>query len=243
MALRPLVSLLALGALGAGSGPLQDPAPAPAAAKPLATERAMHGFRVLVRPGFAESPLHDATMAELEHQLYQIVRAVPDAPLADLRKIPIWVGDEAEIHRTKCMFFHPSAIWLRLNEPGREFLAGGVEIANAKNFLSWTRDQPWMVLHELAHGYHHLVLGVAHAGVEAAFTAAKDSKAYQKTLHFSGREVKHYALTNGKEWFAEATEAYFGTNDFYPFVRAELRQADPAGHAELVRIWGEPRRG
>ena len=25
------------------------------------------------------------------------------------------------------------------------------------------------------------------------------------------------------EYFAEASEAFFGTNDFYPFVRAELR--------------------
>jgi hypothetical protein len=203
----------------------------------------MHGFRVLVRPGFAESPLFDRTIAELDHQLYQIARAVADAPLAALRKIPIWVGDEAEIHRTKCMFYHPSADWLREHEPGREFLAGGVEIANAKNFLVWTRDQPWMVLHELAHGYHHQVLGHDHAGIEAAFAAAKETKAYQKTLNFAGRELKHYALTNSKEWFAEATEAYFGTNDFHPFVRAELRQVDPIGHAELVRIWGEPRRG
>jgi len=231
-----LVSLLALCGFVATGWP-QDPAPAP-----IAAERLLHGFRVLVRPGFAASPLFDRTIAELDHQLYQIERAVADGPLALLRKIPIWVGDEAAIHRGKCMFYHPSADWLREHEPGREFLAGGVEIANAANFLTWTRDQPWMVLHELAHGYHHQVLGHTHAGVQAAFAAARQTQAYKKTINFAGRELPHYALTNAQEWFAEATEAYFGTNDFHPFVRAELRQVDPGGHAELLRIWGEPRR-
>lgn len=237
MASRLLVSLLGLVALAWGNASHQDPAPTP-----LATERLLHGFRVLMRPGFTESPLFARTIAELDHQLYQIERAVADGPLAALRKIPIWIGDEAEIHRGKCMFYHPSAAWLREHEPGREFLALGVEIANAANFLCWTRDQPWMVLHELAHGYHHQVLGHEHAGVQAAFATARDTKAYQKTFNFAGRELVHYALTNAQEWFAEATEAYFGTNDFHPFVRAELQQVDPKGHAELLRIWGEPRR-
>ena len=31
------------------------------------------------------------------------------------------------------------------------------------------------------------------------------------------------------EYFAEASEAYFGTNDFFPFVRIELRRHDPIG--------------
>jgi hypothetical protein len=197
---------------------------------------------VLVRPGFARTPLHDRVFEELASQLYGIGRAVADAPLQQLRGIPIWVGDEAAIHREKCMFYHPSAQWLHEHEPGREFLAGGVEIACAANFLTWTRDQPWMVLHELAHAYHHQVLGHDHDGIRRAFAGARTSGSYVKVLHAGGREVRHYALTNDQEWFAEATEAYFGTNDFHPFVRAELRQVDPAGHAELVRIWGEPRR-
>ena len=56
-----------------------------------------------------------------------------------------------------------------------------------------------------------------------------------------GRRVRHYALTNHKEYFAEATEAYLYRNDFYPFVRAELQQVDPGGHALLESIWGSAR--
>ena len=41
--------------------------------------------------------------------------------------------------------------------------------------------------------------------------------------------------------FAEGTEAYFYHNDFYPFVRAELKQHDPTLHDALENIWGRLR--
>jgi hypothetical protein len=40
------------------------------------------------------------------------------------------------------------------------------------------------------------------------------------------------------EYFAEATEAFFGTNDFYPFVRAELKRHDPAAYELMNELWG-----
>jgi hypothetical protein len=45
-------------------------------------------------------------------------------------------------------------------------------------------------------------------------------------------------LTNPQEFFAEMTESYFGTNDFYPFVAGELRQVEPEVFALLKEIWG-----
>jgi dipeptidyl-peptidase-4 len=57
-------------------------------------------------------------------------------------------------------------------------------------------------------------------------------------LLYTGKVVRHYATTNHKEYFAEATEAYFYRNDFYPFVRAELQRHDSIMHDLLVEIWG-----
>jgi hypothetical protein len=34
------------------------------------------------------------------------------------------------------------------------------------------------------------------------------------------------------------TECYFGSNDFYPFVTGELKQAEPETFALLADIWG-----
>jgi len=39
------------------------------------------------------------------------------------------------------------------------------------------------------------------------------------------------------EYFAESTEAYFGTNDFYPYVRSELKEHDPNMFNLLGTIW------
>ena len=185
----------------------------------------------------AQKPLADDTLRLLEFQLYQITRVVPTNALARLRVIPIWV--ELYHPRHPCMCYHPSPDWLREHDmnPAK---AGGVELANATNFLSWTKQQPLMVLHELAHGYHDQVLKHGNPELHAAYTNAVASKRYDEVLHINGRKQRHYALNNDEEYFAEATEAYFGTNDFYPFTRAELKQHDPEMFALLGKLWEMP---
>ena len=69
----------------------------------------------------------------------------------------------------------------------------------------------------------------------------KEEGIYKEVLLYTGRKVRHYGLTNHKEYFAESTEAYFGVNDFYPFVRAELKQYDPRMFDLMQKIWGKIR--
>jgi hypothetical protein len=60
-------------------------------------------------------------------------------------------------------------------------------------------------------------------------------------LYSNNQNYAKPALQSGmndqQEYFAEATESYFGTNDFYPFVRAELKQHDPAVYQLIERVW------
>jgi hypothetical protein len=183
--------------------------------------------------------LHARTLELLDDHLYRITRVIPATALAKLRKVPIWI--ELAHPRHPCMCYHVSRRWLREHNmnPSK---AGGVEIANVRHFLTWTIDQPWMVLHELAHAYHHQVLGFDHAGIRACYDEAMREKRYHAVLHISGEKRKHYACTNPIEYFAEMTEAYFGTNDFYPFVRAELKQVDPRMADVIEKVWGVSRR-
>jgi hypothetical protein len=136
-----------------------------------------------------------------------------------------------------CAEYHPSREWLRANgyNPDK---AKSVEIGNASRFLRWSLDQPAMVLHELAHAYHHRVLGYDHEGIRAAFRAAVEGGRYERVLRFNGSEERAYALENEQEYFAEGTEAFFGTNDFYPFVRAELLRHDPKLFEVLEEVFG-----
>jgi hypothetical protein len=200
----------------------------------------IEGWTILVNKSFRqrEAQLCADTLKLVRQQLELIVRNVPAPAVEKLRTIKIWV-EEAEGHHP-CMAYHPDPGWLREHDMNPD-KARCVELANARNFLKWVNDQPWMVFHELAHGYHHQFLsdGFENKDVRAALERVAKSKIYESVLHINGRRQRHYALTNPQEYFAESSEAYFGTNDFYPFVRSELREADPAGCDLLGAVWGK----
>lgn len=200
--------------------------------------RTLEGWTIHLNTRFAdvEPELCDETMTLLRFQLLQIVRVVPKPAVKALRTIPIWVELDEPHH--PCMCYHPDPGWLRAHDMNPD-KARSVELANARNFLTWTRQQPWMVLHELAHGYHHQIVadGYENAELEAALGEAKERKLYDDVLRINGRQDRHYALTNQQEYFAEQTEAYFGTNDFFPFVRPELKQHDPRMYALIEALW------
>jgi dipeptidyl-peptidase-4 len=138
------------------------------------------------------------------------------------------------------MQYHPSRQWL-IDHGHDPRLARKVHITQARELLS--REQmlkhPAVILHELAHGFHDQVLGFDHPEIIAAFNRAKEAGIYKEVLLYTGKTVRHYGLTNHKEYFAEGTEAYFYRNDFYPFVRAELKRHDSQFHDLLQSIWGD----
>ncbi len=223
----PLFVLLAA---GAEPGPRYDPTD-------HYEVRQIEGWRVVVNKQFLrqDPSLSSDTLKLLGCQLYEVTRKVPAGALSKLRKIAIWV-EAAEPHHP-CMAYHPNAGWLRDHGMNPD-KAKCVEIANAKNFLTWTLDQPWMVLHELAHGYHDQFLGgYENPDVRAQFDRAMKAKRYDAVARISGRTERAYAATNPMEYFAEGTEAFFGTNDFYPFVRSELKHHDPQMYDLLERLW------
>ena len=181
-----------------------------------------------------QAELGDAALKLLRVKLYDVSRVVPAKPCAELRKTPIWLGvDDGPNDRAQ---YHPSSDWLTKHGFNPE-KAKAVEIGNAKRFLKTAIEQPAMVLHELAHSYHDRVLRFDHPGILAAYDAAKQVGAYASVLRISGVMERHYALTDPQEYFAEGTEAFFGTNDFYPFVRAELRLHDPKLFHLLEELW------
>jgi hypothetical protein len=209
-----------------------------AAYEPTANYRveSCEGWKVYVSAALhrEQAELESRVLALLRVKLSDIARVVPAAAVEKLRRAPVWV--ELEDQDIKCMNYHPSAAWLREHGYNPE-KAGGIEIGNARNFLRWSLDQPWMVLHELAHYYHDRVIGWDNAEIRQAYQTMVESHRYDAVLRVSGKRERHYALTNVKEYFAESTEAFFGTNDFYPFVRAELREEDPVMYELLAKYW------
>jgi Mlc titration factor MtfA (ptsG expression regulator) len=88
-------------------------------------------------------------------------------------------------------------------------------------------------------GLSILTLSCTNWRIRAAYDAAKEQGIYKEVIAHTGDKVEHYGLSNPMEYFAESTEAYFGVNDFFPFVRAELKQHDPRMFVLLQEIWGE----
>jgi hypothetical protein len=193
-------------------------------------DRAIAGWSVK-----AHLDVPDAALRLLETRLEDVVRLLPAKAVERLRQVPIWIGGfdgEKGIAQ-----YHPSRDWLEKNGYNPE-KARAVDLGCPAMFVRETTRQPFMVLHELAHAYHDRVLSFDHEKLKASHQAAVKSGRYDSVLFWDGRKVKHYGLTTPQEHFAEATEAYFGTNDFYPFVRPELREHDPELAKLIEELWG-----
>lgn len=200
----------------------------------------MEGWTVHIDPALLEgehAEMGAKALRMLGDHLNRVALLVPEDRLKNLKKCEIWV----ENHHPSmgAMQYHPSVGWLKNNGHDPR-LAKKVHIPRAKALISRSQllKHPAVVLHELSHAYHDQFLGFDHKSIVDAYKKAMKDKSYEKVLLYTGREVRHYGATNHKEYFAEGTEAYFYRNDFYPFVRAELKQHDPTLHAALEKIWG-----
>ena len=173
----------------------------------------------------------------LQRQLQAIKLIVPEDKVKRLQQVTIQIDLTRGLLQSPQ--YHPGKRWLKDNGHPEE-LAKRVHIPDARYFNArhFQHQQPWAVMHELAHAYHDQVLGFDHAEITAAWKRFVAGGRYDSVLHLDGKKRKHYALTNPMEFFAEMTESYFGQNDFYPFNRAELRRDEPEIYALMGKIWG-----
>jgi len=178
----------------------------------------------------------DATVL-LGDRLRDIKRSLREQRVRELQKVVIQLDlSHGQLDR---MQYHPSRHWLKEHDYS-ENLEKCIHIPVASSFASVEHQQiqPWSVLHELAHAYHDQVLGNDNRDVLAVFQSYRESGAGNNVAHINGEVVRHYALSNHKEFFAEMSEAYLGRNDFYPFVRAELKIDFPEVYELMQSIWG-----
>lgn len=201
----------------------------------------IEGWTVFVDPSLLEgehAALGRDAIKMLANHLQRIKILVPEKQLKMLQTLEIWL--ERHHPTLGAMQYHPGARWLKENGHDARLL-NKVHLPRAASLLSRQQilKHPAVILHELAHSYHDQVLGFNHSEVKQAYDRAMAAGKYQEVLLYTGRTVKHYGTTNEKEFFAEATEAYFYRNDFYPFVAAELEIYDPFTFSVLEKIWGK----
>lgn len=218
----------------------------PEAPRPTShTIRKIEGWTVRVDDRLLQSPNMDLgvrVLKSLEARLADINAVVQPDRLEKLHAVTIVL--DMTHGGLRPMQYHPDARWLVEHGYSAD-LVHCVHIPMAAELLEprQINVQPWCVLHELAHAYHDQVLGFDEVRIRDAYARYKKSGHGDSTLLITGERVPHYALTDQKEFFAEMTEAYFGTNDFFPFNRAELMTAEPELYALLKTIWGPVRTG
>jgi len=234
-----LVKLIELQSYGAV---FTDDSPSPSASGGAAyvptaryKQRKVEGWTVYVSPQLDKwTALSRESLKLLRHKLHMVKRYVPEKALKDLQKVPIWL--ELENPKVPYMTYHASKEVLKSQHQNPDKF-GAVEIGNVTNFMKWAFLQPFMTLNQLARAYHDRVLGHDNADIKAAYQQTIESGRYDLVLRFDGQYVRHPALADAKEYFAEMTETYYGVNNHYPFLQFELKQYDPNACDLLTKLW------
>ena len=200
------------------------------------TKRSIEGWTVYVSPDLQEKVAHaDEACKLLGHKLHLVRRYVPDKGLSSLQKMPIWL--EENDPTVPYIVYHDDKRTLRENglNPDKH---GAIEVGNTDNFQQWQNLQPSAVLHHLACAYFDRMDKADRTAVAEMFGKAAKSGKYDRVLRFDGKRVRHPALLNPREYFAELSESYYGFNDHYPFLQFELSRHDPDACVLLARLWG-----
>ena len=179
------------------------------------------------------------TLEHLRWELYQIKLAAPASAVTNMQvSNAIWIEYKERVG----LSYHPSRNWLighgyKIPRDPQSFMSLSV-----KTHVGDSYRHPFVVFHELAHGYdfHFIGKGRRYGNDEAQANYERMMKGgkYAKVKIWHGRSGSHYARTNRMEYWAESSEAYFAVNDIYPFVRAELREHDPQMARFVERYWG-----
>jgi|TARA_B100001971_G_scaffold44666_1_gene39614 hypothetical protein len=207
------------------------------------TKKDIEGWTIAVGPDLLRlenKAVADKAFKALANHLQRVKYILPEAKVKELQKLPVRL--ELNNARLGNMQYHPSRSWLLANRHDPA-LVKHVHIPRARALFSpdmWAKH-PYVVMHELAHAYHDQVLSFNNKEIIEAYNAAKKAGIYEKVMLYTGRTVRHYGLNNHKEYFAESTEAYLGVNDFYPFVRGELKEHDPRMYKIMEKVWGPVR--
>lgn len=214
---------------------------------PVYDSRTIQGWKVHVNRVLlaADGRQTSQVLDLLDAQLAEITKVVPSEAVKKLRKVPLYFNPEYPGLRPIAEY-HPDVQWLR--KSGRDpAMAKCVEFTNVRTYATETNRMPWFVLHELAHAYHdrELAEGYGNREIAQSYDRAKSSGHYDKvTRHYgNGRPntvEKAYAISSPMEYFAEATEAFFGRNDFFPFTRDELKSHDPDMANLIGKLWQVP---
>jgi hypothetical protein len=202
------------------------------------------GFQVMFSPALLREEATSVRVRQImRDRLGEVTRLVPPTALQHLRRVRLWLNLDPSGFSGA---FYASSPSNRHDERARGYgefhgaMYQGAVFPNIVRMIERTDDlkAPLVVLHELAHGYHHQVLGPANVEIKQTYEAAKAKGLYRNVSSRNGAIAPvGYAMSNEREYFAVLSQTYFGKNDQAPFDADELKTYDPDGFRLVERAW------
>ena len=201
--------------------------------------REVAGFQVYVNKN--DLPQHEAPINSaiqfIEGKLEEI-KALGLQPSVEKQLLSINIFLEWSNGSHGTAVYNRSAYALQtLNQSMEKWKA--VEIHHVRNFLkNDTSRQPYLIFHELAHGYHDRIGKLEQGMITHAYENAMQLGLYDRMVpNQFGERVYPYARADEREYFAELSVAFLAKNTTYPFISTELEVHDPVGYRMLTTLW------
>jgi len=234
---------------------LPDEPPAPVPGKQLRDlvlgyeTRLIQGFTVLVSTQAITEGKKDngRPFRCLATEFDGLTEVLPPRALKVLRKVRIWVEWDNMDRRNPRMLakYYGGHIWA-IDPTDHVLKSNSVTILSLKKL---TEEKSYgihrarlVLLHELSHAVHDLIVGEDDKTVAFAYKQAMERRLYDNVLTDYGGRERAYAATNRFEYFAELSCAYLDRCYYYPFTRDDLAEYDQAGYRVMQAVWGRPAR-
>jgi hypothetical protein len=199
--------------------------------------RNVRSFPVYVAPEFGgRQALLERILEVLDTGAGRIGEAMPSTAWRRVSTIPIWL--EAEPDSSYVGRYIPNFPKWPASHNISIAMAGSIQFTSS--LAAMTGRELKVLMHELAHAYHHLVLSEDEPQIREAFQRARASGRYNAVRHSSGGLERAYAMDSPLEFFAELSVAYFFTNDSFPFTRDDLKAFDPESYRVISNAWERP---
>jgi hypothetical protein len=199
--------------------------------------RNVRSFPVYVAAEFGkhQNSLLERSLEVLDAEARRIEDIIPSAAWHRISRIPIWLEYEPDPSYGG-RYLPASPKWLAAYDiPISK--AGSIQFTSSLAVMVGSQQN--LLMHELAHAYHDLVLSYSHPQIGTAFERAQASGRYN-AVRGPCSWARAYAISNHMEFFAELSVAYFGTNAFFPFTRDDLKAFDPDSYRVIADAWERP---
>jgi hypothetical protein len=229
---RPIFSFLLILACGAGQGFGQD----------YKDEKYIDidvlGWKVKVNERLIEgdTSVLKKSLGLFGKELYDISHVLPSKSLRVLKTVPFWFEKETTTHGYTGEYWPTNSRRYLREHGGDPRKAGSIEIVAGKYIDAKALFEDWVILHELAHAYHDLVIEYDER-IQTVYKVIRSAGLYANVRRGFDTHHHGYALTNYREYFAEITTMYFGHNSYYPFDRFDLKHYDPIGYKLVEDMW------